>query len=123
MTTYKIGTTQPGLVTLKSLGIPDPLPSYEKYSQYELGGDGLEVGRGWGLAVWKWGFLTMTQRAALRVYIANVSTNLVIRMPDDSKTDHDFTAQAFWPKRETRSGNKTIDFQLEFHLLAQLVDL
>lgn len=123
MIEFAIGTTQAGMVTLKSLGIPDPLPGYEPYSQDFDQADALVSGHGWALDVWRWGFLSLVQLASLRAYCPGRSAQVYIRTVKDGKVAAEFRAVLIWQKKENRVSGKVLDVVLQFRLLEELEPL
>ena len=123
MINYAIGTTQAGMVTLKSLGIPDPLPGYEPYSQDFDQADGLVSGQGWALDAWRWGFLTLAQLASLRAYCPGRSAEVYIRTAKDGKVAGEFRVVLIWQKKENRVSSKVLEITLQFRLLEELEPL
>jgi hypothetical protein len=123
MNTFKIGTSQVGLVTLQSLGVPEPLSGYQPYSQEFDQADALVSGQGWATDTWRWAFLTLTQLSALRAYCSGKSAEVYIQTLVDGKTAGEFRAALIWPAKETRAGSKALDVALEFRLLEALEPL
>jgi hypothetical protein len=118
---YKIGTTQGGMVTLASLGIPAPQNSFTPSSTERVRGDGAIIGQGWAEDEWHWGFLTQSQRTALRTYIPGRGAHIFIRdLKDDGVTWKDFEVEAEWPKQEDRQTGRRVSFTLKFRAMVEL---
>jgi hypothetical protein len=114
---YKIGTSLVGMVTLDSLGIPDPKGIYRPYTEAVNLGDGTVRGAGYPTAEWQWGFLTQTQREALRDYCAGASASVYIETTTTENSDEykDFLAVMIWPEEEERtSAMRRLEFSVQF---------
>lgn len=117
---YKIGTTSGGMVTLASLGIPDPKGEYFNYSDLRNLGDGTVRGVGYPRAVWRWGFLSRADRDALRTYCTGVASSAIYiqtRTLDSTDVFDDFSATMIWPAEEERSAGRRLSFEIEFRNL------
>jgi hypothetical protein len=117
--TYKIGTTLVGMVTLASLGVPDPKSTYEPYSEQLELGNGKIRGGGFPTATWHWGFLKQAWRDALRAYCTGASASIFIetRITDTSDAYDQFSVVIVWPQEEERDAFRRLDFTLEFRQL------
>jgi hypothetical protein len=118
--TYAAGTG--GLVTLKSLGIPNPHPIWKPGVQSIKLGDNSARTLGSPVVEWHWGFLQQAQRDMLRtyctgasasVYIVTTTTENVSSVPNVSKT---YLAQMIWPAPNTPEDPQT-GRRLEFMIL------
>lgn len=123
MNDFQIGTSQAGMVTLKSLGLVEPLSEYQAYSQAIDTADGAQQGEGWPLASWRWAFITLGARYSLKTYCPGRSALVYIRTLDDTKTAIDARAIVIWPEKETRSASKVLEFTLQFRILEILEPL
>lgn len=104
------------------LGLPAPKGVFIPYSQpLDLGGGGLRGG-GWPAAEWRWGFLTLTQRNALRALVTGASAAVVVRTTINDSADAYvyFTAQALWPQSEERDAGRRRNFTLRFRALVEI---
>jgi hypothetical protein len=118
---FKIGTTQGGMVTLASLKIPAPEQNFIPHSTERIRGDGSIIGQGWAEDEWHWGFLTQSQRTALRTYIPGRGAHIFIRdLKDDGVTWQDFEVEAEWPKQEDRQAGRRVGFTLKFRAMVGL---
>lgn len=121
---YKIGTSQAGLVTLASLGIPAPKNNFVPYSTYIPLATGATQGNGWSTDEWQWGFIKDAWRVSLRLYIPSAGANIFIRdLKDDGSTWKDFEVEVEWPQREERVTAHRIPFALAFRAMIELPDL
>ncbi len=123
MNTFKIGLSQIGMVTLASLGIPEPLSGYQPYSQDFDQADAMVSGIGWATDTWRWAFLTLAQISALRTFCPGKSARVYIQTLSDGKIAREYLAILIWPKKETRTAGKALDVSLEFRLLEELEPL
>lgn len=95
---YKIGTSQGGLVTLASLGIPAPKNNFVPFATYIDLATGATQGNGWASDEWTWGFIKDAWRASLRIYIPSAGAHIFIRdLKDDGTTWKDFEVEVEWP--------------------------
>lgn len=117
--TTKIGTTQAGLATLKSLGIPEPMPEYRPYSELLDLGNGERRGVGYPTVLWRWSILSQTQRDALRTYCTGVSATVYIetRTNDNSNEFRQYETIMLWPGAEDRDAGRALGFDLEFRII------
>jgi len=118
---YQIGTTLVGLVTVTSLGLKNPKSTFKPYSELIPLGNGKMRGAGLPVATWNFGFLTQTQRDALRVYCTGASANVFIetRKTDSSDVFDQFSAIMIWPEEEERDNFIRLDFTVEFRQLVE----
>lgn len=117
---YKIGTTLGGMVTLESLGVPAPEQTFVKYSQSVQLGDGTSKGVGWPSCEWRFGFLTETQRDALKAYCPNASAEVFIRTFDEDLDYQNYECVLIWPSNgEERTVGASIDVTLQFQRMVQ----
>lgn len=123
---FKIGTTLMGMVTLASLGIPDPHPIYGTGVQsIKLGNNAARtIGR--PVLIWSWGFVSQSQRDTLRAYIPNASAELYIRSVTTEQiaavpnAAQDFLCQAWWPapnQPEDPQTGRRLEFSITFRQL------
>lgn len=112
-----IGTTFAGMVTLQSLGIPDPSTPHEEYSTLVEAASGLPKGHGSLMHTWQWGFLTAAQRNILRTYIPGVGATIYIRtLINDSDAWADYKVIATWPPEERYAGRR-LDFSIRMRIV------
>ncbi len=119
MSEFSIGISETGLVTLESLGIPDPMPDFIEHSQYLDAGDAHVFGMGFTLETWAWSFLEMAQRNTLKTYCAGTSSGVYIRTLKRDKTYANYKAIMIW-KKETRRYDMVFDFSINFRLIEEL---
>ena len=119
---YKIGATSGGMVTLTSLGIPNPKGEFFKFSDIRLLGDGGARGVGAPRAVWRWGYLTRAQRDTLRTYCIGASSTAYIetRTLDTADVFDQYSATMIWPAEEERSAGRRLGFEIEFRNLVAI---
>lgn len=92
-----------GLVTLQSLGIPNPFPAYRPGATTVKLGDNSARTLGSPNVVWQWGFLTAAQRDTLRTYCTGASADVFIVSPTTEKISsvsnaaQTFQAKMIWP--------------------------
>lgn len=118
-TTFAIGATVGGLVTLNSLGVVDPKSSFTPYTVTFRKGDGVLQGQGYSAATWHWDIIPASQRATLRAYITGLSGALVIRMPNNEGVWHQYDCVMDWMEaEEDQYATRTMDLLLKFsHLV------
>ena len=114
---YSIGPSVVGLVTLASLGIPAPETEFTPFSVTLQTGSGIAKGMGWPVCEWHFGFLTETQRDALKAYSAGQSAEVFIRTLDEDLDYANYECVLVWPKNERRSVGASIDVTLLFQRL------
>jgi hypothetical protein len=128
-TDFKIATQAAGtggLVTLASIGIPNPHPVYKTgVNKVKLGNNTARV-LGSPVVEWRWGFLAQAQRDILRtyctggsatVYITTVTVDKVSSVPNGAQT---FLAMLWWPDPDVPEDPQTgrrLDFVLTFKQL------
>lgn len=120
---YKIGATSGTMTDLKTLGIPYPKGEFFNYADLRQLGDGTVRGVGAPRVVWAWGFLTRTQRDALRTYCTGASSAVYIetRTLDSTDAFDQFSATMIWPNEgEERSAGRRLAFEIEFRNLVAL---
>ena len=117
---YKIGATEVGMVTLDSLGIPNPLGGFQEYSQEADRADGGVAGLGWSTEIWNWLFLPITKRTVLKGYCAGKSSEVYIRTIKAGKTYSNYRVMMIWQKKETIRSDKVLDFSIQFRILEEL---
>ena len=116
---FQIGATAGGMVSLSSLGVPNPKYEYGLYAGEIVLGDGTARGVGFPVTVWHWSFLSAAQRTALRAYCAGKSAVVFIRSIKDDNTFTDFEAVMIWPTHEERQSGRVIDFSLDFRNMVE----
>jgi len=118
---YKIGTSRDGMVTLDILGVPAPHNEFVPFSLYLDLGNGGARGHGWASDEWLWGFVTQTQRDALKAYIPDAGAHIFVRdLKDDGLTWRDFECEAIWPQREVRTTGHRIPFAIVLRAMIEL---
>lgn len=121
----KIGTTQAGLVTLESLGIITPKPSYSPYSQQTKLLSGIVNGDGCAVGSWDWGYIKNSQRLIIESYcLGNLSHEIYIRtrLGDLSYSDFSGVLVLPMPPYDIR-GSVTLNWSISFKYLVKLEDL
>ena len=119
---FMIGTTLESMVTLASLGIPNPHPIYGQGVQSIKLGNNSARTIGAPVLIWAWGFITQAQRDTLRTYITGASAALYIRsvttevVDDEPNGAQDFLAQSWWPSPNTPEDPQT-GRRLEFQII------
>ena len=101
---YKIGDSVPSLVTLESLGIPDPVHEFKPYMSSKFLHSGGKRALGPPYTKWSWGYLENAAREALRTKMPNPSGEIYITTPTNESGDAfaDFLATYHWPDDEPR---------------------
>ena len=103
---FKIATQAAGvgaLVTLKSLGIPNPHPIYNPGVGVVKLGDRSARTLGAPSLQWHWGFVTYAQRDTLRTYCPGASAPVYIVSPTTEKVSgvsnaaQTYLCQMWWP--------------------------
>ena len=112
---FKIGTSQPGLALLTSLGLVNPRASVPSYSRPTVLADGTLKNYGWLQCVWEWTFLSADRYAVLRTYLPDQSGTIFISTFDDSLSWKDYQATYRFPtplpeSMATRRGGITVEF-------------
>jgi hypothetical protein len=133
---YAIGTLAGGTAGLTNVetllaspkGTFPPQGSYSPGTELRLG----SLGTRWvgtPQAVWRWGFLSRTQRDALRAFCSGASAEVYIttRVNDlagetGSETEYrTYRALLLWPAEERREAQgRRVDFELRFNLLEEV---
>jgi hypothetical protein len=121
ITTYGIGTTLGGIVTLKSLNIPVPIAPYKLGDGRETLSSGKQINTGAPNLTWRWGFLTLAQRTVLRTYCTGVSSDVFIwSKVNDLDAFRAFQCIMNWPEEESRTAAKRLDFDVLFTYLVDV---
>ena len=113
-TTYEIGTTLVGMVTLASLNIPDPESQFIEYAASTRLGDGRVRGMGYPQTTWHYGFLKNTWYDILRAYCTGASANIFIATMDNNQDWVRYTAVIAIPDRFIVRATRYIDVTLNF---------
>lgn len=120
---FALGTTQNNLVYLFEMGVKAPRQTFRPYSTVKMTGGGDEVGQGWALDEWEWGFVDdAIARNALKTYCPNgLSSDVYV------KTYNDFLATPAWriyrakmlwmPAGEERQNDHRMKFTIRFKLI------
>jgi hypothetical protein len=118
---YMIGSTLGGMVTLASLGVPDPKSTWQPYSELVPLDSGKERGVGFPVATWQFGYLTRAQRNALRTFCTGASAAVYIqtRKADNDDAYDDYSAIMVWPLAEDRDAGRRISFVIRFKHLVE----
>lgn len=123
---FKIGTSVAGLVTLDALTtkVPDPQTSFQFYSKQLDLGSGLKRGAGWPITTWTYGYLTQAQRDQLRTFCTGASAEVYIttRTRDKDETDSLFKtykAVMIWPENEEYRASRRLDIVITFTRLEE----
>ncbi len=109
------------MVTLASLGIPEPKHFYKYSGERRDTIDGGVKALGAPQAVWHWDFCRQAWRDALKVYCPGSYAIVYIetRVHDNSDSYDVFTARMIWPEEEEKDAFRRMDFDIEFrHLVA-----
>lgn len=116
------------LVTLESLGITKPFPSYKTGSTVITLGDNSSRIIGSPQVIWHWGFVTQAQRDALRLFCPGASAQVYLITPTTENIDsvpnapQAFRAQMIWPA-PTNPENPQSGRRLEFNILFRQLSL
>ena len=116
-TEFEIGTSVSGLQYLEDLGVAIPRWEYRDWARAVELGDGTVRGHGSPAAVWRWRYLTLAQRAALKTYCSGKSASVVIRTRNNSHSYANYNAVMVWPDAEEWDGSRVIDFEIIFKQL------
>lgn len=115
-----LGTTELNIQTMDALGLLDPLTNFQEFSQSANRADGLASGLGWSLIAWRWGFMTLTDRAILKAYCTGKSAQVYIASPKNDGTTGTFRAVMIWPDTESINNDITNDLQISFRVLEEI---
>jgi hypothetical protein len=119
---YRIGTTEAGMVTVQSLGIPDPKHIHHESSSRRniISGHTKALGAPW--CEWHWDFCKLEWRDALRAFCPApaISATVYIETRIHEEDEFDvFTAIMEWPEEEDKDSGRRMDFNIKFkHLIA-----
>lgn len=115
-----------GLVTLASLGIPNPHPIFKTgVSKIKLGSNAARI-LGAPTVQWSWGFLQASQRDTLRTYCPGASADVFIhtvtvdKISGVSNAAQTFECQLIWPDPdapENPDAGRRLSFTLLFRQL------
>ena len=92
-----------GLVTLKSLGVPNPHPVWKDGVGIIKLGDNSSRTLGLPILLWHWGFISQASRDVLRTYCTGASAAVYIVTPTTNKIAGvsnaalTYLAQMWWP--------------------------
>lgn len=119
---FMIGTTQAGMTNVEALSTPLPAPdaTYQAYEDQIQLGSGAVRGVGPAICTWHWGFITSTQRAALRAFCTGAAATVYIKTMDDSLAYHTYRATMIWPQAEEVDAGRLLDVEINFKLWEQL---
>ena len=121
--TYEIGSTQGTLLALGSftVPIPEPLSTFKPYSRVVINGAGGEVGLGYPVNTWDFGYLDDDQRNQLRALCTGASATVYIKTYNDSLATpawQEWRAIMVWMHEgEERRNDKRLKMTLTFKLL------
>jgi hypothetical protein len=121
---YEIGTTSANMVTLASLGIPDPKGRFLPEAERVRLGNGKYKGLGSPVVIWEWGFLTQADRDALRTYCTGNSATVYIETITNNSTNTyaTYTGLMHWPDGdENQDTYRRLGFSVEFTNLVIVV--
>jgi hypothetical protein len=112
---YKIGTSQPGLTLLTSLGLVNPRASTPSYSRPLVLADGTVQNFGWLQCVWEWTFLNAARYTILRTFLSGQSGTIYISTFDDALSWKDYRCTYRFPSplpesMTTRRAGITVQF-------------
>jgi len=119
--TYKVGPSIVGLVTLESLGIPDPKGSYQPGTEQRPLVSGGVRNVGLPRLEWRWGILSQVAYDALRVYFTGACNQLFV----ESRTTEDrdefvyFEVLSAWPLEIEPEWFQRVDFRIKFAVLGE----
>ncbi len=123
---FKIGTSVAGLVSLDALTtkVPDPKTDFKFYSQLLDLGSGLKRGAGYSSTTWTYGYLTQAQRDQLRTFCTGASSEIFIttRTRDEDESDSLFKtykAVMIWPENEEYRASRRLDIVITFTRLEE----
>ena len=118
-----------GLVTLASLGIPNPKPIWLPAVSVAKLGDNSARLLGAVNVKWSWGFLSQTARDALRVFCAGASAPMIIVTPTTEtvttvpNASARYSCQMWWPAPttpESPDAGRRVAFDLLFKQLVSI---
>ena len=118
---YSIGTTLGGLVTLKSLGVPDPKHYFKFGSRKDtIKGSAADVGT--PTITGHWGFVKQSWRDILRAYCTGASSEVYIitRCSDTTDEYRAYRAIMVWPEEEGKDAFRRIDFDIQFRQMVEV---
>lgn len=115
LTAFAIGSTST-TTTLATLGVPDPKSPFSFYADESQMASSKWVGRGLPIITWRWGYLTQTQRNALRAYCTGISATVYIDTQENDNSDayKRYKCTMKWPNDEEREATKRVPFVLTF---------
>ena len=120
---FKIGTSVAGLVSLDALTtkVPDPKTDFKFYSKLLDLGSGLKRGAGYPTTTWTYGYLTQAQREQLRSFCTGASSEIYIQTrsrDEESESPYSlfkiYKAIMTWPEGEDYQSSRRIDFAITF---------
>ena len=128
-TDFKIATYSSGiagLVTLRSLGIPNPRPVWIPGITSVKLGDNSARNVGSPSVMWQWGFISQSNRDLLRAYCTGASAKVYIITPTVEKVStvsnyaQRYLAMMIWPapsRPENPMAGRRMEFSLVFRQL------
>lgn len=116
---YEIGLNLGSMVNIETV-VTNP-PFQDSYVTARLAidqADSLVSEHGWGETSWKWGFITLDDRNALKVYCPNKSTELYVRVRGSSGAFVYCKAVMVWPTTEEPPVvSRVLDFGVNFRII------
>jgi len=123
MTTYRsnfeVGPNLGSMVNVETVITNPPFQTSFVKARLEFDqADALQSEHGWGETTLRWGFITVTDRNALKAYCPNKSAELYWRVRGHSGAWVYVKTVTVWPKEEEPPiVNKILDFSLQLRVL------
>lgn len=119
---YQVGTSLGGLVTLESLGIPDPKGFYMPGAEQRALVSGGVRNVGLPRVLWHWGFISQVTYDALREYFTEACDHLFIesRTTEHSDVFSHFEVLSAWPLEPEIEYYRRISFDIKFNVLGEI---
>jgi len=120
--TFEIGLTFGGMVTLKSIGVKNPLDEPVSCSETRELADGSVLEVGWAVCIWHWDYIDKAQFTTLKNFFTTNNVYLYIKTRDDADAYNVYYALATFPvQKDWTTGNanarKVKDFSITFKKL------
>ena len=116
-TTFEIGTSLAGCVTLASLDLLEPEYDFTEYSASVKLANGLLRGLGKPIVTWHYGFLSAAQYTTLRAYCPLAGSVVWIATPNNAGTYARYTANMVMPIQYTIRSGRRLDVTISFENL------
>lgn len=101
-------------VTSLATDMLEPASTPQTYSASRALLDGTVRGMGWAITEWKWGFLLVAQRNALKALCPGKSVSTFIDTRDEADTFVTYRAVMVWQDRPEIFANRWLNFVLQF---------